>query len=116
MDDTFHPIPAHYFDSTSMLQKFLAAIISECWARKYDARSPAGAPLFIEEFLLAAELVAKMGAWLQAQPPASYHEMALTLTRIHNECYNLLQSFAYDCKLPHAAIPALGTEIYVMGT
>ena len=116
MDDTFRPILVHYIDSTSMLQKFLAAIISECWAREYDARSPAGAPLLIEASPLAAELATKTLAWLQAEPPASYHEMAFTLARIHGECYNLLQSFAYDCKLPQAAIPALGTEIDVTGT
>ena len=29
-------------------------------------------------------------AWLQAELPAPYHEMALTLARIHGECYSLL--------------------------
>ncbi|KAI0654791.1 SNF2 chromatin remodeling protein [Cubamyces menziesii] len=115
-DDMFRPILIHYIDSTSMLQKFLAAIISESWAREYDTRSGPGAPLLIEVSPLAAELSAKTLAWLQAEPPASYHEMAFTLARIHGECYNLLQSFAYDCKLPQTAIPALGTEIDVTGT
>ena len=50
-----------------MLQKFLAAIISECWAREYDARSPAGAQLLIEASPLAAELATKTLAWLQDQ-------------------------------------------------
>ena len=42
--------------------------------------------------------------------------MAYTLSRIHTECYNLLQAFVYDCKLPQAAIPVLGTEIDITGT
>ena len=116
MDDTFRPILLHYIDSTSMLQKFLAAIISEGWAREYDARAPAGTALLIDASTLAAELAQKTLAWLQAEPPAAYHEMAFSLARIHGECYNLLQSFAFDCKLPQAAIPVLGTEIDVTGT
>lgn len=116
MDDTFRPIIIHYIDSTSMLQKFLAAIISECWAREYDGRAGPDAPLLISISSLAAELSQKTLAWLQAEPPAAYHEMAFTLARIHGECYNLLQSFAYDCKLPQSAIPSLGTEIDVTGT
>ncbi|OSC96601.1 SNF2 chromatin remodeling protein [Trametes coccinea BRFM310] len=116
VDDMFRPILVHYIDSTSMLQKFLAAIISEGWAREYDARAATGSPLLIEVSPLAAELSQKTLAWLQADPPAAYHEMAFTLARIHGECYNLLQSFAHDCKLPQSAIPSLGTEIDVTGT
>ncbi|KAI0781371.1 SNF2 chromatin remodeling protein [Trametes elegans] len=116
LDDMFRPILLHYIESTSMLQKFLAAIISECWAREYDVRAQPETPLLIEVSPLAAELSQKTLAWLQADPPAAYHEMAFTLARIHGECYNLLQSFAYDCKLPASAIPALGTEIDVTGT
>ncbi|TFK86254.1 SNF2 chromatin remodeling protein [Polyporus arcularius HHB13444] len=116
VDDIFRPILIHYIDSTSMLQKFLAAIIAECWAREYDARAESGAPLLIEISGLAAELSQKTLAWLQADPPAAYHEMAFTLARIHGECLNLLQSFSTDCKIPAAAIPPLGTEIDVTGT
>ncbi|KAI0747594.1 SNF2 chromatin remodeling protein [Daedaleopsis nitida] len=116
VDDTFRPILLHYIDSTSMLQKFLAAIISEGWAREYDVRANQGASSLIEASPLAAELSQKTLAWLQADPPAAYHEMAFTLARIHGECSNLLQSFAYDCKLPVSTIPQLGTEIDVTGT
>lgn len=99
-----------------MLQKFLAAIIAEGWAREYDGRKETGAPLLIEVSGLAAEISQKTLAWLQGDPPAAYHEMAFTLARIHSECFNLLQSFSYDCKIPAAAIPQLGTEIDVTGT
>ena len=116
VDDTFRPILLHYIESTSMLQKFLAAIISEGWAREHDSRAGPDAPLLIEVSPLATELSQKTLAWLQADPPAAYHEMAFTLARIHGECYNLLQSFAYDCKVPASAIPSLGTEIDVTGT
>jgi len=34
MENLFQPILVHYIESTSMLQKFLAAIISEEWARE----------------------------------------------------------------------------------
>ncbi|CCM05038.1 uncharacterized protein FIBRA_07240 [Fibroporia radiculosa] len=116
LDDMFRPILIHYVDSTSMLQKFLAAIISEEWAREYDATVAPRAPLLTEKSALATEISVKTLAWLQADPPAAYHEMAFTLARIHGECYSLLQSFAYDCKISHAAIPSLGTEVDVTGT
>ena len=42
--------------------------------------------------------------------------MALTLTRIHDECYNPLQSIAYDYKLPQTAIPVLFKKVDMAGT
>ncbi|KAH9948095.1 SNF2 chromatin remodeling protein [Amylocystis lapponica] len=116
LEDMFRPILMHYINSTSMLQKFLAAIIAEQWAREYDRSAPPAAPPLIERSSLAAEISRQTLVWLQEDPPAAYHEMAFTLARIHGECYNLLQSFAYDCKLPHSSIPALGTEVDVTGT
>ncbi|KAI0927991.1 hypothetical protein AcW2_004145 [Taiwanofungus camphoratus] len=116
LEDMFRPILVHYIDSTSMLQKFLAAIIAEEWAREYDVTAPASGPLLIEKSSLAADISSKTLQWLQSDPPAAYHEMAFTLARIRGECYNLLQSFAYDCKLPHSSIPALGAEVDVTGT
>lgn len=99
-----------------MLQKFLAAIISEEWAKDYNDKQGSSAPLLIDKSTLASEVSTKTLAWLQAEPPAAYHEMAFTLARIHGECYNLLQSFAYDCKLPQSSIPSLGTEVDITGT
>lgn len=111
MEDLFLPILVHYIDSTSMLQKFLAAIISEEWARAHDTNTPPGSEPLIETSPLAQELSRKALAWLQAPPPAAYHEMAFTLARIHADCFTLLHSFAYDCKLPISSIPQLGSEI-----
>lgn len=102
----------HYIDSSSMLQKLLAAIITEEWAREAEASSEQ--PL-IERCALAQDLSAKTLAFLQEQPPLSYHEMAFTLARLHSECYSLLHGFAQDCKVPAASIPVLGTEIDVTG-
>ncbi|RDB21258.1 putative helicase mot1 [Hypsizygus marmoreus] len=114
VEASFEPILLHYVDSSSMLQKFLAAVISEEWAREYDSMSNAAVPL-IEKSLLAKELSKKTLAWLQGSPPASYHEMAFTLNRIHADCIALLQSFSLDCKLPISSIPFLGSEIDVTG-
>lgn len=114
MEEYFQPILTHYIDSTSMLQKFLAAVISEEWAREHASVSM-DRPL-IEHSSLAKELSTKALAWLQAKPPSAYHEMAFTLSRIHADCISLLQSFATDCKLPSSSIPFLGTEIDITGT
>ena len=98
-----------------MLQKFLAAIIAEEWAREYDTTTSSSPPL-IESSSLAKELSVKTLQWLQAPPPPAYHEMALSLARIHADCHALLHSFALDCKLPISSIPFLGTEIDITGT
>ncbi|GBE82676.1 Probable helicase [Sparassis crispa] len=116
LDDMFRPILAHYIDSTSMLQKFLAAIIAEQWAREYDNTASPSDPLLINKSTLAAEISGKTLAWLQGDAPPAYHEMAFTLARIHGECTNLLQSFVYDCKVPQSSIPSLGVEVDVTGT
>ena len=114
VEQCFGPILLHYVDSTSMLQKFLTAIIAEEWARKYDAL-PDKPPL-TGVCVLAQELTAKTLAWLQGKPPPAYHEMAFSLSRIHADCISLLQMFATECKLPMSSIPFLGTEIDISGT
>jgi TATA-binding protein-associated factor len=116
METLFQPILVHYIDSTSMLQKFLAAVISEEWAHEHDAKAPPSHQPLIEQSPLAQELSRKTLTWLQENPPAAYHEMAYTLARIHADCYSLLHSFARDCKLPISLIPQLGTEIDITGT
>lgn len=98
-----------------MLQKFLAAVIAEEWARMYDETALPDTPLLIHASMLADELSTAALVWLQEDPPAAYHEMAFSLARIHGECYNLLQSFSTDCKLPFTAIPSLGSEIDITG-
>lgn len=112
----FRPILMHYVDSPSMLQKFLTAIIAEEWAREHSKRAKADSSLLIETSALAKDLSDKALGFLQNDPPAAYHEMAFTLSRLHGECYNLLQSFAFDCKLPASSIPSLGLEIDITGT
>ena len=111
----FRPILKHYIGSTSMLQRFLAAIVAEEWARMYDETAPPDAPILIKMSPLADELSTAALVWLQEDPPAAYHEMAFSLARIHGECYNLLQSFSTDCKLPFTTIPSLGSEIDITG-
>ncbi|KAI6111007.1 hypothetical protein F5141DRAFT_1111960 [Pisolithus sp. B1] len=114
VDELFQPILVHYMDSTSMLQKFLAAIIAEEWARTYDD-SDSAIPI-LDRYPLAAELSSRALAFLQAEPPTAYHEMAFTLHHIHTECYSLLHCFASDCKIPISFIPHLGDEIDITGT
>lgn len=116
METLFQPILIHYIDSTSMLQKFLAAIISEEWAREHDQNAQPGATALIEQSPLAQEISRKTLLWLQATPPAAYHEMAFTLARIHGDCFSLLHLFVRDCKLPVSTLPQLGQEIDITGT
>ncbi|KAI6038454.1 hypothetical protein EDC04DRAFT_2695399 [Pisolithus marmoratus] len=114
VDELFQPILVHYIDSSSMLQKFLAAIVAEEWARTYDD-SHSTIPI-LDRYPLAVELSSRALAFLQAEPPIAYHEMAFTLHRIHTECYSLLHCFASDCKIPISLIPHLGNEIDITGT
>ncbi|KAF7294767.1 TBP associated factor [Mycena indigotica] len=114
IDETFQPILCHYIDSTSMLQKFLTAVISEEWAREYDSL-PHDKPL-TEKSTMAHTLSNTTLTWLQSPPPPAYHEMSLTLVRIHGDCVALLKSFSTECKLPMSSIPFLGSEIDVTGS
>ncbi|KAG9318204.1 hypothetical protein JVU11DRAFT_284 [Chiua virens] len=114
VEELFQPILIHYLDSTSMLQKFLAAIVAEEWAHAYDASS-SSSPI-LDNFPLAGELSTRALAFLQGSPPTAYHEMAFTLHRIHAECYSLLHCFSSDCKIPISLIPHLGNEIDITGT
>lgn len=117
VDSVFQSILLHYVDSSSMMQKVLAAIVIEEWAKHYDAGSITSTrPPLIEVSTLAREMSSRTLAWLQSEPPTAYHEMAFTLARIHGECTNLLHSFAFDCKIPWAEIPTLGTEIDLTGS
>ncbi|KAF9049234.1 SNF2 superfamily chromatin remodeling protein [Hymenopellis radicata] len=114
-DSLFQPILTHYIESSSMLQKFLGAVVAEEWAHDYETMSPSGPPLN-EKSALAKEVSVKTLAWLQGPPPPAYHEMTVMLIRIHTDCVALLHSFNQDCKLPMSSIPFLGTEIDVTGT
>ncbi|TFK42701.1 SNF2 superfamily chromatin remodeling protein [Crucibulum laeve] len=114
VDDLFRPILLHYIDSTSMLQKFLSAIVAEEWAREYNGAPPSASLIEVSE--LAKDLSTKTLSWLQGKPPAAYHEMAFSLSRIHADCVTLLQSFATDCKLPMSSIPFLGGDIDISGS
>jgi len=112
----FKPILTHYVDSASMIQKFLGAVIAEEWATQHDARLiPSGVAL-IDESSLVKELSTQTLTWLQAGPPAAYHEQVHSLHRIHADCIALLHSFHTDCKLPISSIPFLGNEVDPTGT
>jgi TATA-binding protein-associated factor len=115
MEEMFQPILAHYIASTSMLQKFLAAVIAEEWAREHDSRALPSATPLVEKSHLAQEVSAKTLKWLQSDPPPAYHEMFFTLGRIHTDCVSLLQSFAHDCKVPISMIPFLPKDIDTEG-
>ncbi|KAG6818211.1 hypothetical protein H0H87_000116 [Tephrocybe sp. NHM501043] len=115
MEEIFQPILLHYLNSASMLQKLLAAVIAEEWAKQHDLATSSARSL-IEESQLAKELSQVTLAWLQASPPPSYHEMAFSLSRIHIDCISLLQSFSVECKLPLSSIPFLGSEVDTTGT
>ncbi|KAF9567569.1 hypothetical protein CPC08DRAFT_758154 [Agrocybe pediades] len=115
IDQCFKPILLHYCDSPSMLQKFLAAIVAEEWAREYEVKMP-GQGNLIATSSLAQELASKTLLFLQGKPPLGYYEMKLALGRIHADCTSLLQMFSTDCKLPMSSIPTLYTEIDITGT
>ncbi len=117
IDHYFKPILLHYIDSTSMLQKFLTAVIAEEWAHQSTELSKTENPFsLVEKYDLAQEFTKRTLVWLQGKPPPAYHEMAFALSRIHTDCISLLQMFATDCKLPSSSIPFLGTDIDISGT
>ena len=121
LDDLFRPMLEHYILSPSMMQKFLGAITVEEWALKHEEviakdEYPDDEALSLSrQSSLAQQLGKHMLVWLQSDPPVAYHEMALSLSRIFNECSTLLQSFVHDCKIPQHMIPSLGQSIDITG-
>jgi TATA-binding protein-associated factor len=99
-----------------MLQKMLAATVAEEWAREYEATSPPSAPRLTDKSAAARDLSAKALEWLRSEAPPAYHEMTPSLARIQAECFQLLQAFAQDCKIPISMIPYLYTEVDILGT
>ncbi len=101
-----------------MLQKFLMAVIVEERAHMYEEISAIKVTetgervrALIASNRLARELGVIMGKWLQSEPPVAHHEMLIHLSLIHGDCGALLQSFAYDCKIPQTLIPVLSPNI-----
>ncbi|TFK45985.1 SNF2 chromatin remodeling protein [Heliocybe sulcata] len=115
MEEVFRPFICHYMDSPSMYQKFFSAVIAEEWARQHAKAHGTSSGLLIEKSQLARDLSNKMLSWLQNEPPAAYHEMILTLARIHGECFHLLQSFVHDYKVSPNVIPNLGADVDATG-
>lgn len=119
MEAMFRPVFMGYVDSTSILQKLLASIVSEEWAHEYDklsAASPTPLRRLIEASPMAKEISDSSLAWLQGNPLPAYHEMLINLSVILKECQALLQCFSMDCRLPVSSIPYLGQEVDVTGT
>jgi TATA-binding protein-associated factor len=110
------PLLTHYVASASMLQKFLSGIISEEWACELGKTDPLNETPVVERFVLAKELSNMTLTWLQGNPPIAYHEMGLTLHRIHADSIAMLHAFSTECKLPLSAVPFLGSDIDVTGS
>lgn len=98
-----------------MLQAVLAAIIAEEWALQHSAMAPPSSPLLIELSPFARELSHRTLAWLQAPPPATYHEMLPLFARIHTECNGLMTSFVTDCKVSKASLPLMSPDYDATG-
>ena len=104
-----------YMDSSSMLRQFLTATIVQEWAAEFDSMSPVPQSLKATS-PLAGRMVTRFFLFLQTDPPKSYHEMYLVLSRISGECRTLLNSFVTDAKVPAARLPELPTTIDTNGT
>ncbi|KAL1694700.1 hypothetical protein GGG16DRAFT_87332 [Schizophyllum commune] len=111
----FEPLLIHYVQSPAMIQKYLAATITTEWAQAYAAAAGEGAPGLAAACPLAKSVADIALGWVQAPLPPAYHEMMLSLSRIHQDCVQLLSGFHTSCKLPQSSIPYLGTEIDVTG-
>jgi len=96
-----------------MLQRLLTATIIEEWAHE-AAASGDDQPL-VAACSFADSLGQTMLAFLDSSSPEFYHEMALSLTRLMNDCTSLLNGFATECKVTISKLPQLGTAIDLTG-
>jgi TATA-binding protein-associated factor len=104
----------HYIVSASMLQRLLTATIVEEWAREAEKCSLGSAPL-ASYSPFAEELGQTMLAFLDNPAPEFYHEMALNLTKLLQDCTSLLAGFSIECRVAPNKIPNLGKTIDITG-
>ncbi|KAK4703463.1 TATA-binding protein-associated factor, partial [Phenoliferia sp. Uapishka_3] len=87
----------------SALRRFLTATIIEEWSAAFYA-APFSRPL-AESSTLASRLSGVLAKCLQAEPAATYAEMALVLQRIQMDCQTLYTMFGKQGKVPPAKMP-----------
>ncbi|KAF8520167.1 SNF2 chromatin remodeling protein [Hysterangium stoloniferum] len=104
----------HYIVSASMLQRLLTATIVEEWAREAEKGSSDPPPL-ASFSPFADNLGQTMLTFLDGPTPEFYHEMALSLTRLLQDCTSLLTGFFSECKVAVNKIPSLGKTIDITG-
>ncbi|GJJ12235.1 hypothetical protein Clacol_006476 [Clathrus columnatus] len=110
-DAMFGGLLRHYIISASMLQRLLTATIVEEWAREAEYQNN---PL-ISSCPFVEDLGQTMLTFLDGSTPDFYHEMALNLNRLFQECVGLVNAFATECKVPTSKIPYLGKTIDITG-
>lgn len=101
----------HYVVSASMLQRLLTATIVEEWAREAESQST---PI-LSTCPFLEDLGQIMLTFLDGSTPDFYHEMALSLNRLFQECVGLMNAFATECRVPSSKIPYLGKTIDITG-
>ncbi|KIJ44189.1 hypothetical protein M422DRAFT_228203 [Sphaerobolus stellatus SS14] len=112
-DAMFGGLLRHYVVSQSMLQRLLSATIIEEWAHEADTGD--GQSL-VAVCPFADHLGQIMLAFLDSPPPEFYHEMAMSLTKLMQDCTNLLNGFTTECKVTISKLPQLGKNIDITGT
>ena len=111
-DETaFGSVLREYLESTSALQKCLAAAIIQEWAQ---ACAGLGVDLK-DSSAVVADLASRLISVLETPAPPTYAEMTVMMLRIQAECQGLYNSFQRDAKVPKAKIPALPTTVDPLG-
>ncbi|SPO28928.1 related to MOT1 - transcriptional accessory protein [Ustilago trichophora] len=111
-DETaFGPVLQEYLESTSALQKCLAAAIIQEWAQ-----ACAGLGFDLKDSsAVVADIASRLINVLETPAPPTYAEMTVMLQRIQVECQGLYNSFQRDAKVAKAKIPALPTTVDPLG-
>ena len=110
-EQAFGDVLGEYLESTSALQKCLAAAIIQEWAQAcaslgVDLKDSSG---------VVTNIAGRLINMLEAPAPPTYAEMTVMLQRIQAECQGLYNSFQRDAKVPKAKIPALPTTVDPLG-
>ena len=104
-DSTFGTKLTDGLASESALRRFLSATVLEEWSAAFYA-APFDRPI-AESSTLASRLTTTLAQHLQADPPATYSEMALVLQRIQLDCQTLYGMFSKQGKVPAAKMPSV---------
>lgn len=110
-ESLFEKLILQHLSSTSALQKCLAAVVIEEWAK---ATLSIGKEIG-QESGMGKNVSARLIDILESPAPSTYAEMAVMLQRIYSQSQGLYNFLERDAKVPKSKVPSLPSTVDTLG-